>query len=77
MDEHWASYRYQRFTITTFRAEGVWWARARMAEKDVGGDRSVGGGPWRSQADAKSAAELFCNAGSAGIPVPEAKPTPD
>jgi hypothetical protein len=76
MDEQWASYPYQRFTITTFRAEGVWWARARIAEKDVGGDRPVTGGPWRSQTDAKSAAEMFCNSGRAGSPVSEVEITP-
>ena len=76
MDEQWASYPYQRFTITTFRAEGVWWARARVAEKDVGGDRPVTGGPWRNQRDAKSAAEVFCKNGQAGSAIPDAEVTP-
>jgi hypothetical protein len=66
MDEERTSYPYQRFTITTLRAEGVWWARARIAEKDVGGDRPVMGGPWRSQPEARSAAQIFCDRGSAG-----------
>ena len=69
MDEDWASYPYQQFTITTFRAEGTWWARARIADKDVGGDRPVMGGPWHSRASARAAAEAFCNAGRAGTVV--------
>ncbi len=73
MDEHWASHSYQRFTITTFRAEGVWWARARLTTKDVGGDRPVTGGPWGSQAAAQAAAEQFCAAGRAGAAVLEAE----
>jgi len=66
MDEERTSYPYQRFTITTFRAEGVWWAKARVTEKDVGGDRPVLGGPWRSQGEAKTAAEAFCDGNKAG-----------
>ena len=66
MDDERTSYPYQRFTITTLRAEGVWWAKARVAEKDVGGDRPVLGGPWTSQAAAKTAAEAFCDRGNAG-----------
>jgi hypothetical protein len=66
MDEERTSYPYQRFTITTLRAEGVWWAKARVAEKDAGGDRPVLGGPWTSQAAAKTAAEAFCDRGNAG-----------
>jgi hypothetical protein len=66
MDEERTSYPYQRFTITTLRAEGVWWAKARVAEKDAGGDRPVLGGPWASQAAAKTAAEAFCDRGNAG-----------
>jgi hypothetical protein len=66
MDEERTSYPYQRFTITTFREEGVWWATARVAEKDVGGDRPVLGGPWRNQREAKTAAEAFCDAKRAG-----------
>ncbi len=45
MDEERTSYPYQRFTITTLRDEGVWWAKARVGEKDAGGDRPVLGGP--------------------------------
>ncbi|MBS1115640.1 MAG: hypothetical protein H6Q87_24 [candidate division NC10 bacterium] len=66
MDDERTSYPYQRFTITTLRAEGVWWAKARVAEKDAGGDRPVLGGPWTSQAAAKTAAEAFCDRGNAG-----------
>ena len=66
MDEDRTTYPYQRFTITTLRAEGVWWARARVAEKDVGGDRPVLGGPWRGQPAARSAAQAFCDRGDAG-----------
>jgi hypothetical protein len=66
MDEERTSYPYQRFTITTLRAEGVWWAKARVAEKDAGGDRPVLGGPWTSQVAAKTAAEAFCDRGNAG-----------
>ena len=68
MDEERASYPYQAFTITTLRSEGVWWARARLTEKEVGGDRPVLGGPWRSQSDARVAAQAFCDGGKAGDP---------
>ena len=37
-------YAYQRFTITTFHDGGVWWAKARLGEKEAGGDRPVLGG---------------------------------
>ena len=66
MDEERTSYPYQRFTITTLRDEGVWWAKARVAEKDAGGDRPVLGGPWKSRAEAKTAAEAFCDGRQAG-----------
>jgi hypothetical protein len=66
MDEERTSYPYQRYTITTLRHEGVWWAKARAAEKEVAGDRPVLGGPWRSQAEAKAAAEAFCDSRKAG-----------
>ncbi len=66
MDAEWMSYPYQQYTITTLRDEGVWWAKARAAEKDVGGDRAVLGGPWRNQREAKAAAEAFCDSGKAG-----------
>ena len=65
-DEERTSYPYQRFTITTLRDEGVWWARARVAEKDVGGDRPVLGGAWKSKPEAKTAAEAFCDSRLAG-----------
>ncbi len=65
MDEERTSYPYQRYTITTLLEEGVWWARARVAEKDAGGDRPVLGGPWRSKLEAKSAAQAFCDGGKA------------
>ena len=61
MDQERRSYLYQRYTITTLRDEGVWWAKARVAEKDVGGDRPVLGGPWRTQVEAEAAAEAFCD----------------
>jgi hypothetical protein len=66
MDEERTSYPYQRFTITTLRNEGVWWARARVAEKDAGGDRPVLGGPWKNRVGAKTAAEAFCDRRKAG-----------
>ncbi len=66
MDEERTTYPYQRFTITTFQDEGVWWARARVAEKDAGGDRPVLGGPWKSRVGAKIAAEAFCDRRKAG-----------
>lgn len=66
MDEERTSYPYRCFTITTLRNEGVWWAKARVAEKDVGGDRPVLGGPWRNRLEAKAAAEAFCDSGKAG-----------
>jgi hypothetical protein len=66
MDEERTSYPYRRFTITTLRNEGVWWAKARVADKDVGGDRPVLGGPWRGKLEAKTAAEAFCDSGKAG-----------
>jgi hypothetical protein len=66
MDEERTSYPYRRFTITTLRHEGVWWAQARVAEKDVGGDRPVLGGPWKDKLEAKTAAEAFCDSGKAG-----------
>jgi len=59
-------YPYQRYTITTFQDEGEWWARARVSEKQAGGDRSVLGGPWKSESEAKSAAEAFCDNRKAG-----------
>ena len=59
-------YAYQRYTITTFQDEGEWWARARVSEKQAGGDRSVLGGPWKSESEAKSAAEAFCDNRKAG-----------
>jgi hypothetical protein len=66
MEEERTSYPYRQFTITMLRDEGVWWAKARVATKDAGGDRPVLGGPWKSQATAKVAAEIFCDRGSAG-----------
>jgi hypothetical protein len=66
MDEDRTSYPYRRFTITTLRHEGVWWAKARVAEKDAGGDRPVLGGPWKGKLEAKTAAEAFCDSGKAG-----------
>ena len=66
MDEERTSYPYQRYRVTTLQKDGVWWARARVAEKDAGGDRPVLGGPWRSQGDAKTAAEAFCDSRKAG-----------
>ena len=66
MDEERTTYSYQRYTITTLRDEGVWWAKARIAEKDAGGDRPVLGGPWKSQGEAKTAAEAFCDGKKAG-----------
>jgi len=62
----WTDIRGAQFIITTLRHEGVWWAKARVAEKDVGGDRPVLGGPWKSQAAAKAAAETFCDGEKAG-----------
>jgi hypothetical protein len=66
MDEETRCYAYQRFTISTFQDEGAWWARARVSEKQAGGDRAVLGGPWKSKAEAKSAAEAFCDCRKAG-----------
>jgi hypothetical protein len=75
MDEERTTYLYERFTISTFRAEGLWWAGARSAEKDAGGDRPVLGGPWRSQPEARAAAQAFCDQGRAGNPGPYAGDT--
>ena len=66
MDEERASFPYQQYTITTLRDEGVWWATARRAEKDAGGDRPVLGGPWKSKLEAKTAAEASCDCRKAG-----------
>jgi hypothetical protein len=66
MDEETMCYAYQRYTITTLQDDGQWWARARVAAKDAGGDRPVLGGPWRSRPDAKVAAEAFCDSRKAG-----------
>jgi hypothetical protein len=66
MDEETMCYTYQRYTITTFQDEGQWWARARVVEKQAGGDRPVLGGPWRSKPEAKTAAEAFCDNSQAG-----------
>jgi hypothetical protein len=66
MGDEQTSYPYGHFTITTLCDEGVWWAKARVAEKDAGGDRPVRGGPWISRSAAKTAAEAFCNRGNAG-----------
>ena len=66
MDEETMCYTYQRYTITTFQDEGQWWARARVVEKQAGGDRPVLGGPWRSTPEAKTAAEAFCDRRQAG-----------
>jgi len=65
MDKEIMCYAYQRYTITTFHDDGVWWARARMTEKEAGGDRPVAGGPWKNRPGAQTAAELFCNSGKA------------
>jgi hypothetical protein len=66
MDEERTSYPYQRYTITTLRDEGVWWAKARATEKQVAGDRPVLGGPWKNRGEARTAAEAFCDSGRAG-----------
>jgi len=66
VDEERASHPYQRYTITTLRDWGVWWAKARVTEKDAGGDRPVVGGPWKSRVEANTAAETFCDRGKAG-----------
>jgi hypothetical protein len=65
MDAERSSYPYHGYTITTLQEDGVWWARARVAEKDAGGDRPVLGGPWRSRVEAKTAAQAFCDGGKA------------
>jgi len=36
MGEERTTYVYQRYMITTFQDEGVWWAKARVAEKVPG-----------------------------------------
>jgi hypothetical protein len=66
MDEERVCYPYERYTITTLQDEGQWWARARVALKQAGGDRAVLGGPWKSRSDAKAAAEAFCDSKKAG-----------
>lgn len=66
MDEDRSFCLYRDYVISTLREEGVWWATARAATKSPGGDRAVLGGPWKSQADAVTAAEAFCNSGKAG-----------
>ena len=66
MDFETMCYTYQRYTITTFQDEGEWWARARVTEKQAGGDRSVLGGPWKNRPAAKAAAEAFCDNRQAG-----------
>jgi hypothetical protein len=66
MVEEMTSYPYRQYTVTTFREEGLWWAKARLADKDPGGDRAVLGGPWRTRPQAKVAAEAFCNSRQAG-----------
>jgi hypothetical protein len=66
VEEERRSYPYHRYTITMLQAEGVWWATARLAEKDAGGDRPVLGGPWKSKPEARTAAEAFCDSGRAG-----------
>jgi hypothetical protein len=60
MDER-TTYPYRGYTISTFQEEGVWWATARPVEKEAGGDEAIVGGPWRSQHDARSAAQVFCD----------------
>ena len=66
MDEGTVCYTYQRYAITTLQDEGQWWARARVTEKEAGGDRPVLGGPWKSRLEAKVAAEAFCESRQAG-----------
>ncbi len=66
MVEEITSYPYCCFTITVFREDGGWWAKARVAEKDAGGDRAVVGGPWRTRPAAQAAAEEFCRSNRAG-----------
>jgi len=66
MDEQTMCYTHQHYTITTFEDEGEWWARARVVEKEAGGDRPVLGGPWKSRLEAKAAAEAFCDCRKAG-----------
>jgi hypothetical protein len=66
MVEGMTSYLYRGYTITAFREDGVWWAKARVAEKDAGGDRAVVGGPWRTRPAAQAAAEAFCQNKQAG-----------
>ena len=65
MVEERRTYPYLRYAVTTFQEDGVWWASARAAEKDAGGDRAVLGGPWKSNLDARSAAQAFCDSGKA------------
>ncbi len=66
MDEETRCYAYQHYTITTFQDGGDWWARARVAVKQAGGDRAVLGGPWKSKPEATAAAEAFCDSKQAG-----------
>ena len=54
-------YTYQRYTITTVDDEGEGRARARVAEKQAGGDRPVLGGPWKGRLNAKTVSEAFCD----------------
>ena len=61
VDKETLCYTYQRYTITTLQADDQWWARARVAAKDAGGDRPVLGGPWKGRLNAKTVSEAFCD----------------
>ena len=55
------TFPYHGYTISIIQEDGVWWAASRTAEKEAGGDRAILGGPWRSQQDARAAAQVFCD----------------
>lgn len=66
MADEQSFYPYRDYVISTLQEEGIWWATARPAGKSLGGDRAVLGGPWKTEADAVTAAQAFCNTGKAG-----------
>jgi hypothetical protein len=66
MIEKQSFFLYRKYVISALLEDGIWWATARLSGKSLGGDRAVRGGPWKTEAEAKTAAEGFCDCGKAG-----------
>lgn len=59
-------YLYRHYAITTFREGGGWWAKGAPRAEERRRRSAVRGGPWKLEAEAKTAAQAFCDGRQAG-----------